>query len=68
MWGLPESYVYMTAEAVGKGQDFGIKGILVCVCSWSSVGQRRLSELWLYAGKQSTERAKEAECIRQNAI
>lgn len=47
-------------------QDFGIVNVVVSVCSPSNIGHLRLSGLWLLAGKQW--RAKEAECIGQNAI
>lgn len=58
----------MNAEPVGKGQDFGIKGILISVCSQSSIDHTGLSGLWLHAGKESIWRAKEAERIGGKAI
>lgn len=44
-------YLKMNAVSVGKGQDFGIKSIVVSVYSPRSIDQSRLSGVGLHAGK-----------------
>lgn len=50
------------------GQEFGIRSVLVSICSASSVDRSRVSRLWLRAGRQSMWRAEEAGSIGWNAV
>lgn len=58
----------MNAQSFGKGQDFGIRRVLISLCSPSSADQSYLSGISLHAGKQLAWRARRAEPIGWNAI
>lgn len=57
---------YWSLQATG--QDFGVESFKVSICSLSSIDQPHLSRLWLHAGKQLIQTAKEEEHTGQNAI
>lgn len=61
-------YLPLKAESISKGQDSGIRSILVCVCSRSSDDQSGLSRLRMCTDKQSVWRTKEVEYNLQSAF